>query len=80
MAVSYGLDGNRVPVGARYSAPLHTGPVAHTASYTMGTGSLPVVKRSVHGVDHSLPFSAEVKERVEVYIYSRSGPSWPVLG
>ena len=26
------------------------------------------------------PFSAEVKERVELYLYSRSGPSWPVLG
>ena len=24
--------------------------------------------------------SAEVKERVELYIYSPSGPSWPVLG
>jgi len=26
------------------------------------------------------PFSAEVKERVELYIYSSSGLSWPVLG
>jgi hypothetical protein len=26
------------------------------------------------------PFSAEVKETVELYIYSPSGPSWPVLG
>jgi hypothetical protein len=24
--------------------------------------------------------SAEVKERVELYLYSPSGPSWPVLG
>jgi len=24
------------------------------------------------------PFSAEVKERVELYLYSLSGPSWPV--
>jgi len=26
------------------------------------------------------PFSAEVKLRVELYLYSPSGPSWPVLG
>jgi hypothetical protein len=26
------------------------------------------------------PRTAEVKERVEVYLYSASGPSWPVLG
>jgi len=26
------------------------------------------------------PSSAEVKERVELYFYSTSGPSWPVLG
>ena len=26
------------------------------------------------------PYSAEVKERVELYLYSPSGPSWPVLG
>ena len=32
------------------------------------------------GVDHPPPSSAEVKERVELYFYSPSGPSWPVLG
>jgi hypothetical protein len=26
------------------------------------------------------PSSAEVKERVELYFYSTSGPSWPVIG
>ena len=31
-------------------------------------------------VDHPPPSSAEVKERVEIYIYSPSGPSWAVLG
>jgi hypothetical protein len=36
-------SGNRIPVGVRerFSAPVQTGPVAHPASYTMGTGSLP---------------------------------------
>jgi hypothetical protein len=28
----------------------------------------------------STPFSTEVIERVELYLYSPSGPSWPVLG
>ena len=35
-----GRSGNRMPVGARFSAPAQTGPGAHPASYTMGTGSL----------------------------------------
>jgi len=32
------------------------------------------------GVDHPPPSSAEAKERVELYLYSPSGPSCPVLG
>ena len=32
------------------------------------------------GADHPPSSSAEVKERVELYLYSPSGPSWPVLG
>ena len=46
----------------------------------MGTGSFPGVKRPGRGVDHPPPSSAEVKERVELYLYSPSGPSWPDLG
>ena len=45
-----------------------------------GTGSFPGVKRSGRGVDHPPAISAEVKERVELYLYSRSGPSWSILG
>ena len=41
--------------------------------------SLPGVKRQGRGVDHPPPYSAEVKERVELYLYSPSGLSWPVL-
>jgi len=72
---------DQIPVGARLSAPIQTGPEPHPASYTMGTGSLSLeVKWPEHGIDHSSPSSAEVKERVELYLYSLSGPSWPVLG
>ena len=42
----------------------------------------PVEKKSGRGrgVDHPSPSSAEVKERVELYIYSPSGLAWSVLG
>jgi len=36
-----GRSSDRNPVGARFSAPVQTGPEAHPASYTMGTGSFP---------------------------------------
>jgi len=70
-----GRSGNRIPVGARFFAPVRNGPEAHPASDTLGTGSFPRVKRQGRGVDHPPPPSAEVNERVELYIYSPSGPS-----
>jgi hypothetical protein len=39
-----GCTGDRIPVGARFSAPVQTGPGAHPASCTTGAGSLPGVK------------------------------------
>jgi hypothetical protein len=36
--------GDRIPVGARFSVPVKTGPGAHPASCTMGTGSFPGVE------------------------------------
>jgi len=32
---------DRISVRARFSAPVQTGPGAHPASYTMGTGPFP---------------------------------------
>ena len=40
----------------------------------------PGVKRPGRGVDHPQPSNADVKERVQLHLYSPSGPSWPVLG
>ena len=63
IATRYGLDGpgDRIPVGARFSTPVQTGPGAHPASCTMGTGSFSGVKRSGRGADHPSPhLSAEV--------------------
>ena len=69
-----GRYGDRIPVGTRFSSPVQTGPGAHPASCTMGTGSFPGVKsgRSVTLTPH--PFYCRVHERVELYLYSPYGP------
>ena len=80
LATRYGLDGPGIEsLGVRFSAPVQTGPGAHPASYRMGTGSLPGVKRPNRGIGNPPPSSAEVKERVQLYVYSPSGPSWLFL-
>ena len=75
-----GWPGDRIPIGARFSSPVQSGPWAHPAFCTMGTGSFPGIKRPARGVDHPPPSSTEITERVELYLYSTSGPSWPVVG
>jgi hypothetical protein len=42
--------------------------------------SFPWVEQQGRGVVHPPPSRAEVKERVELYTYCHSGPSWPLLG
>jgi hypothetical protein len=75
IATLYGPDGPGIESrwGAKFSAPVHTGPGAHSASCTMGTGSFPGIKRPGRGVDHPPTSSAELKERVELYLYSPLG-------
>ena len=70
IATIYVLDGPGFESrwGARYSAPVQTGPVAYPASYRMGTWSFLGVKRPGSGVDHPPTSRAEVKERVEVFM------------
>ena len=57
-----GRSGDRITVGRRdFSAPVQTGPGAHLASCTMGTGPFPGGKeRPVRDADPSLPSSAVV--------------------
>ena len=45
-AIGYRLDGPGIESrwGVRFSAPVHTGPGAHPASCTMGTGFFPGLK------------------------------------
>jgi hypothetical protein len=52
----------------------------HSLLYNGYRVSFPGVKRPGRGVNHPHPSSAEVKERVELYLCSPSGPSWPLLG
>jgi len=65
-----GRCGDRTPVGARFSAPVQTGPGAHPASYKMGTGSFPGVKsgRGVTLTPHPL-----------LVTWSRRGRATPLL-
>jgi hypothetical protein len=39
----------------------------------MGTRSFSGVKQPGHGIDHPSPSNAEVKEKVELYLYSLLG-------
>ena len=73
----YGMDDPGVDswCGARFSAPVQTDPWAHPASYTVVTGFFPGVKRQGRGVEHPSPSMADVKEIVELYLYSTGGPS-----
>jgi hypothetical protein len=70
IATRYGLEGPRIVS--------QTGPGTHPTSYTMGTESFSGVKRPKRGAKHPPPSSAEGKGRVEIYLYSSSGLSWPV--
>jgi hypothetical protein len=82
IATRYELDDLRIESqwGERFSAPVQTGPGAHPASCTMGTGSLSRGKGAEAWRWSPTPSSAEVKERVELYLYSPSGSSWQVIG
>jgi len=71
-----GWSGDQMLMGVRLSAPIQTGP----ASCTMGIESFPGVKWPGYGISHPPPSPAKVKERVQLYLYSASGPSLPVLG
>jgi len=77
IATGYGIDGPGIESrwGARFSASVQTGPGAHPASCTMGTGSFPGVKtgRGVTLTPHPLLVCCS-QERVELYLYTPCGP------
>jgi hypothetical protein len=69
--VRAGSSGDRIPMGARFSVPVRNDPGAHPASYTMGTGSSPGVKRPEHsswsviGRTVPLPLPLHYREKSE---------------
>jgi hypothetical protein len=72
--------GDRIPVQARFSAPVQTGPGVRSALYKIGIGSFPKVKRPGNAFTHPPSSSAKVKERVELYFYTLSAPSRQGIG
>jgi len=58
-----------------FSVPVQTGPVAHPASETIGTGSFLGVKRLGRGVDHT-PYLAPMLKKVKSYT---SISLWPFV-
>ena len=72
---------DQIPMEVRSSTPVPTGPVAHLAFSTVASRSLSQ-GLSILGVVLTTcpPYSAKVKERVELYLISSSGLSWPVPG
>ena len=57
-----GRSGDRIPVGARFSAPVQAGSEANPASYTVGTGSFPGKKRPWRCVDHPPHLAPRLKK------------------
>ena len=75
---SYGLYGPGIESrwggwGPRFSAPVQTDHGAHPASYEVGTGLYPEVKRPGRGFNYPPQSRSGVKERIELYLYSPSG-------
>jgi hypothetical protein len=77
VATGYGPDGPGIKSrwGARFSAPVQTGPGAHPASCTMGTRSFQGVKSGWGMTLTTHPLLVpRSKNRVELYLYSHYGP------
>jgi hypothetical protein len=74
-----GPSGNQNLLEAKFCAPVQTGTGVQPASYAVGTGSFPGVKLHGRFVGYPPPSSAKGIERPELYNYSASGPSCPVL-
>jgi len=75
-----GRSGDRIPRGARFSTPVQPGPWSPPSLLYNVYQVFPWSKETEAWCWPPTPSSAEVKERVELYLCSTSEPSWPVLG
>ena len=71
-----GRSGDRIPVGSEIFC---TRPDPSSHLYNGYRVSFPGVKRPGCGINYPPPSSAEIKERVELYLCSSSGGLWSVL-
>jgi hypothetical protein len=67
-------------VGPKFPATAQTVPGTHPASYTVVTELFPGLKRPRRSVDNPPTFSEDFQERLELHLYSPSGPSCSILG
>ena len=82
IATCYGLDGPGIesrwgrdfPHPSRPALGPTQPPIQRVPGISRG------VKRPGRGFNHQPPSGVEVKERVELYLYSPYGPLWPFLG
>jgi len=82
IATCYRLDGPGIESRwrAKFSATVQNGSEAHPVPIQWVSGVFPRGKAVGAWSGPPIPSSAEVKERVGLYLYSPSGPSWPVVG
>jgi hypothetical protein len=79
LATGWTVRGSNPGGGRDFPHLFRSAPGVHPASCTMGTGSFPGVEsgQGVTLTPHPL-LVLRSKKRVEIYLYSPYGPSWPV--
>ena len=80
IATSYGLDVPGIESQWERDFPHSSRPALELTQSIQWIPGLSWDKEAGCGVDHPSKSSVEVKERVELYLFSSSVPSWPVLG
>jgi len=82
IATLYGLGGPRIETlwGEDFPHPSRPALESTQPPTQWVPGISRVVNRLEHGADHPRPSSVEVKDRVQLYLYSPFWPSWSVLG